>query len=157
MKTLTLVERVAVAVLAIILSVCGQALAVKSRVDLAQDNMEQQGFAVATAKRDDGTIDVTITRDLSKARSFDAASGLEVVRSATLVVAGPAGTIVQYDLEPQAAAGSVSYRFALAPEYLAHSRITVAEIDDYKNRGDRPHLIGGGTFFEMKLADVVKP
>jgi hypothetical protein len=139
------------------LFLCGEALALKSRTNLAPENLKQEGFAVATSKRDDGTIDVTLTRDLSKARSFDASSDIELVRRATLVVAGPAGTIVRCDLEPDAAEGNVIYHFTLAPGYLADSRITVSEIDDYKKSLKREHLIGGGTYFEIKLADVAKP
>src|SRR5436190_1695910 len=112
MKTITLLTLATVA-----LFLCGEALAVKIQANLSPDNLKQAGFAVATSKRDDGTIDVTITRDLSKARSFDAASDIEIVRSATLVVAGPAGTIVRCDLQPEAAEGNVIYRFTLAPDY----------------------------------------
>jgi hypothetical protein len=152
MKRMTLLTTAAV-----MLFLCIGALAQKRLVNLGPGNLAQEGFAVATSKRDDGTLDVTITRDVTKARSFDAASELQLVRSATLVVTGPAGTIVRCDLEAQAAAGSVSYECRLAPNYLSQSWITIAEIDDYKNRGDRERLLGGGTFFEIKLADVVKP
>ena len=152
MKTLTLLVLTVAT-----LFVCTEVLAQKVKVNLTSDSLKPHGFAVATAKRDDGMIDVTLTRDLSKARSFDAASDLELVRSATLEVAGSGGTVVRCKLEPEAGPQSVIYRFTLARDHLAHSRLTVSEIDDYKERLNREHLIGGGTFFEIKLADVAKP
>jgi hypothetical protein len=155
MKTLALVVLAAV-----VLSICGEALAVKRQVQLGRENLKEQGFAIAAAKREDGSIDVSITRDLSKARSFDEASGLELVRTATLDVSDQSGTIVRCNLEgerAEGAAASIVYRFTIASEHVAKAHVTVSEIDDYKNRGDQPHLLGGGTFFELKLADVVKP
>lgn len=141
---------------AVLLLVCRDALAAKLLVNLAPDNLTANGFAVTATRRDDGNIRVTIRRDLTKARSFEAASDLELVRRATLHVAGAAESIVECNLQGEVANGSVTYRFTLAPEYLAHSRVTVSEIDDHKNRSDREHLLGGGTFFEIKLAEVVK-
>lgn len=132
------------------------ALAEKERVNVGPENLKDAGFTVNATKRDDGMIDVTVTRDLSKARTFDAASDIELVRSATLEVNGPGATRVSCNLEPQAAEGAVSYRFRLAPDNLAHSRLTVSEIDDYKKSLKREHLIGGGTFFEIKLSDVIR-
>jgi hypothetical protein len=152
MKSVTLLTLAAV-----LLFVCGEVLAVKHQVDLSHENLDQVGFKVVMAKRDDGVMDITVTRDLSKARSFDAASNLELVRNATLEVSGPAGLIVRCRLDPESAQGAVVYRFQLAPGNLPHSRLTVSEIDDYKKNEGRPHLIGGGTFFTFQLADFVKP
>ena len=139
------------------LFLCTEALAVKRQVNLSPHNLKSAGFAVEMAERDDGAIDVTVTRDLSKARSFDAGSDLELVRSATLEVVGSAGVVVRCNLEPEAGADSVTYKFMIARDHLPHSRLTVSEIDDYKKTMNRPHLIGGGTFFEINLADFDRP
>ena len=139
------------------LVICTAARAEKLKVDLTSDSLKSEGFSVVTAKGDDNTMNVTLTRDLSKARSFDAGSDLELVRGATLEVAGSQGMIVRCQLEPEAGPGSVIYRFTIARDYLPHSRVTVAEIDDYKKSLNREHLIGGGTFFEINLAEIAKP
>jgi hypothetical protein len=94
---------------------------------------------------------------LSKATSFDANSNLELVRTATLEVWGAAGVVVRCDLAPEQTKGSVVYRFEIAADHLAESQVTIAEIDDYKANERLEHLIGGGTFFELRLGDVVKP
>ncbi|HYE20855.1 MAG TPA: hypothetical protein VEA69_20580 [Tepidisphaeraceae bacterium] len=157
MKTLTLL------VLTVATSfVCTEALAVKDQVNLTSDSLKVHGFAVATAKRDDGMIDVTLTRDLSKARSFDAASGLETDRAAVLEISSPAageGPIVRCSLDGEEVDGVVTYRFQLAPAHLKLAHLTVSENDNYKKRtGERREkLIGGGTHFTLALADVVKP
>lgn len=136
-----------------------QALAVKQGVNLSAKNLNAHGFAVKTAKRDNGAIEITVTRDLSKARSLAAAAAtdIEIVRSATLQISGPGATIVRCNLEPEPAKGTVTYHFQLAAENVPFAQLTIAEIDDYKDRANREHLIGGGTYFEMKLSDVIKP
>lgn len=132
------------------------ARALKTRVEVGAGNLKTEGFAATATKGDDGTIEVTVTRDLSKARAPAAGSDLVIVRRATLEVLGPGATRVACDVEPRAAGGTVSYRFRLAPENLAHARLTVSEDDDYKPSLKREHLIGGGTSFEIKTAEVVK-
>jgi hypothetical protein len=141
----------------LLLTLCTDALAVKVHVDLTAANLKQEGFTVQAVKREDGMIDVTVTRDLSKARSFDAASDLELVRTATLEVQGPEGLVVRCNLECQSVENAVVYRLQIAGKNLADSRLTISEIDDYKKRENREHLIGGGTHFTIRLGDVVKP
>ena len=155
MKTVRLV-----ALLAVSLLVCREASAVKVAGTVTPANAKDVGFAVATEPGDNGRVKVTVTRDLSKAKSFDAASELRVVRSASLEVFGSnekAGVIVQCDLEPAEAEGAVVYRFQIAPEHLARARLTVSEIDDYKAHLRREHLIGGGTILTLNVGEFVKP
>ncbi len=140
-----------------VLLTCGEVSAVKRQFDLTVENLKRAGFAVSSRKGDDGAIDVTVTRDVSEARKVDPASDLELRRYATLEVQGESGLIVRCSLQPKTGDGVVSYRFQLAPGYVAHSRLTVSEVDDYKESLRREHLIGGGTIFTMRLSDFVKP
>lgn len=149
-------------VAAVVLSLSGAAHAQKQLFPLKPENLKEAGFAVTAVKADDGMLDVRVARDLSKAKSFDPASGLETDRSAVLEVASPAageGPVVRCVLEGDEADGVVTYRFQLAPAHLKLARLTVFENDDYKRKpGERrEHLIGGGTHFTLALADVVKP
>ena len=147
---------------AVLLSACGEALAVKRLYPLTAQNLTEAGFAVTAVKRDDGMLDVRVTRDLSKARSFAPASDLETDRAAVLELASPAageGPVVCCTLAGAEAEGVVTFRFQLAPAHLKLARLTVSEYDNYKKRtGERREdLIGGGTHFTLALADVVKP
>ena len=146
----------------VLLSLCGEALAGKLLYPLKPENLKEAGFAVTAVKGDDGMLDVRVTRDLSKARSFDPASDLETDRAAVLEISSPAageGPIVRCSLDGEEIDGVVTYRFQLAPAHLKLARLTVSENDNYKKRkGERREdLIGGGTRFTLALADVVKP
>lgn len=46
------------------------------------------------------------------------------------------------------------YRFVVARDRLASTFFTAAEIDAYQKTDSRAYLLGCGTFFEFKLADL---
>ena len=149
-------------VAAVVLSLCGEALAVKRLYPLKPENLKDAGFAVTAVKGADGMLDVRVTRDLSKARSFDPASDFETDRAAVLEISSPAageGPVVRCSLEGEEDEGVITYRFQLAPAHLKLARLAVSENDNYKKRkGERRlDMIGGGTHFTLALADVVKP
>jgi len=148
MKVQTLI---ASAVVVLLLS--SEALALKKLVHVTPKNQESHGFSVASDPRDNGAVQIVITRDLSKARSFGPDSDLEVRRSATLKVSGDSGLIVQCQVDAAKKKQTVVYRFTIARDRIPHSFFTVAEIDDYKETEGREHLLGGGTYFEFRLAD----
>lgn len=139
------------------LLICSEARALKLKVDLTPNNFKPEGFTVVTTKSDGDMVNITITRDLSKARSFPADSNLRLGRDATLEIVGPNGAVARCNLQGEENASSVRYTFTIARDYLAHSRVTVAEIDDYKENLLREHLLGGGTLFDIKLSDISKP
>ena len=141
----------------VMIFVSSEAIALKDAVDVKFDNLTENGFAVTSTKSDDGRVTVRVTRDLCKAKSFPAASDLRVVRSALLEISGPSKLIARCTLEADRKEGKIEYRFDISPEFLAHSRLTISEIDDYKERLNREHLIGGGTFYALRFADVIKP
>jgi hypothetical protein len=144
-----------VASLALILLPCGHALAVKEQIQITPANQQALGFAVISHQRNDGTVQFTITRDLSKARSHPADSTLETRRTATLSVHGNLGLIAQCNVEAMHKQQTLIYHFVIARERIAASNFSVAEIDDYKNRAEAEHLLGGGTFFNFRLGDFV--
>lgn len=150
MKVAALVTSVA-----LILLLCGEAFALKLLVRVTPKDQRSMGFAVASNQRKDGTVQFTITRDLSKARSHAPDSNLEVRRNATLKVYGDSGVIAECKVEAAKKQQTVIYQFVIARDRIAHSHFTVAEIDDYKNNEGKVHLLGGGTFFEIRLAEFM--
>jgi hypothetical protein len=136
--------------------VAGNAYALKELVRVTPDNLEGTGFSLVQETKDDGTLAFTITRELAKAKTFPADSELEVRRNATLTVYGDSGVAVLCGVEPMSdeAKQTVRYYFVLGKDYASRSNFTVAEIDDYKDRG-RERLLGGGSFFEFRLADFL--
>ena len=57
---------------AAMLYVCGEALALKERVDVTRKNMGAVGFEVKTVQREDGAVEVNVTRDVSSGPDRDA-------------------------------------------------------------------------------------
>jgi hypothetical protein len=154
MKTIRFLIQMTLTLTVMVLCVCNEAQGAKLGVNLNSANLEQEGFVLTTAKRDDGTIDVTLTRQLSKARSFDATSDLELVRNATLEVSGQDGVLVRCNIASENTNGTAVYHFQVAPAQFSHSKLIISEIDDYKKRDSREHLLGGGTIFTLQLSDV---
>jgi hypothetical protein len=137
----------------LILLLCGEAIALKEEVQVTPKNQQAVGFAVVTEQRKDGTVQFTIKRDLSKARSPAPGSNLEVRRGSTLRIHGDSGLIAECKVEAEYKQQTVVYRFVIARDRVPYSNFTVAEIDDFKNREEGEHLLGGGTFYEFRLAD----
>jgi hypothetical protein len=140
---------------ALILLICGEALALKDLVHVTPRNQQSLGFAVESNQRKDGTVQFTIIRDLSKVRSHAPASKLEVRRSATLKIYGDSGLIAECKVEPEKKQQTIICQFLIARDRIPDSHFTVAEIDDYKNNEGSVHLLGGGTLFEIRLADFL--
>jgi hypothetical protein len=116
-------------------------------------NLQAHGFSMRMENQEDGTVAFTLIRDLSKAKSFPAGSSLQVSRYATLRVAGQSGLFAQCHVAPDTRnqKNTITYRFSLTRDCIAHSRLTLAEDDDYQDQ-TQEHLIGGGTHYEFDLA-----
>jgi hypothetical protein len=125
------------------------ALKIEQKMTLA--GLHDSGFEIKTQNRKEGTVEFTLTRDLLKAKTFQADSDLQIRRVATIKVFGKSGLLAQCDIEPNTQKNTVTYRFTMARECVDDSRFTLAEIDDYKDQ-TREHLLGGGTFYEFRLA-----
>jgi hypothetical protein len=143
-----------IASVVLILLLSGEALALKEHVRITPKNQESHGFTVATDRIKDGAVQFVITRDLSKARSFGPNSDLEVRRSSTLKVSSDSALIVECQVDAEKKKETVVYRFTIAKDRIAHSHFTIAEIEDYKNTEGREHFLGGGTFYELHLAEL---
>jgi hypothetical protein len=141
----------AAALLALLFFAPAQAYALKELAELTPESLRDSGFAMKVENRKDGMVAFTLTRDLSKARTFGSDSDLQVRRYASLKVSGKSGPVTECDIEPAKEKGTVIYRFAIAREWVAGSHFTLAEIEDYKDE-TVPHLIGGGIDYEFRLA-----
>ena len=137
--------------------VCTQARALKLLARMTPENLLAAGFAVTIDRQQDGTLALTISRDLTKAPSYPPDSELTVSRSAYLEVSGPSGLRFKGGLAPSQNKNLVVYHFVLAGDSLSSSTFTLSEIDDYKDTERRAHLIGGGTIYEFRLADFARP
>lgn len=130
------------------------ACAAKMLATVTPDSLQAHGFSMRTENQKDGTVEFTLIRDLAKAKSFPADSGVQVSRSATLRVIAPTGFCAECHLAPsiQTQQNTITYRFILTRDCIAHSHFTLAEDDDYREQATREHLIGGGTHYEFDLA-----
>ena len=129
------------------------AYATKLLATVTPDSLQAHGFSMRTENQKDGTVEFTLIRDLSKAKSFPADSGLQVSRSATLRVVAQSGFCAECDVAPNTRnqQNTITYRFTLTRDCIAHSRFTLVEDDDYRDQ-TQEHLIGGGTHYEFDLA-----
>ena len=141
----------AAVMLAILCFAPTEAHALKTMQEVTPASLHESGFSMKVENQKDGTVEFTLTRDLSKARSFPADSDLQTRRFVTIKVVGKAGLLAQCDVEPNQQKNTVTYRFTIARDCVPDSHFTLAEIDDYKDQ-TREHLIGGGTFYEFRLA-----
>jgi hypothetical protein len=144
----------AAALLGLLFLASTEAYALKLMHEVTPDNLQPLGFSLKAENVEDGMIRFTLTRDLSKARSFPADSDLRVRRSGTLAVFGEAGLLTQCEVEPRSKNQIITYRFSIARNCVAASRFTLAEIDDYKDELEEG-LIGGGTFFEFRVGQFL--
>lgn len=126
--------------------------AAKLLATVTPESLQEQGFSMKLENQKDGTVEFTLIRDLSKARSFPADSGLRVSRFATLRVCDKSGLLAQCGITPGTRQQNmVTYRFTIRRDCVAYSSFTLAENDDYKDEL-RESLIGGGTHYEFDLA-----
>ena len=140
------------AVLAVVLFLApAEAHALKISAQMAPDNLQQSGFSMKVEHRKDGMVEFTLSRDLSLARSFAPDSDLQLARSATLEVRGTSGLLAKCEVKPNQQKNTMTYRFVIAQDCVSDSHFQLAEIDDYKDQ-TREHLMGGGTFYEFRLA-----
>ena len=128
-----------------------EAYALKTSVEMTPDNLQQSGFSMKVKNLEDGTVEFTLSRDLAKARSFAQDSDLQLKRSSTLEVFGKPGLVAKCNVEPKIQENNLTYSFAMARDWVPYSHFQIAEIDYYKDT-KREHLIGGGTFYDFRLA-----
>jgi hypothetical protein len=128
-----------------------EACALKLLAEMTPASLQDSGFAMKVENRKDGTVAFTLTRDLSKARTFEPDSDLRVRRYSSLKVSGQTGLVAQCDVEPGKEKNTLIYRFVIARDCVPNSNFTLSEIEDYKDE-TREHLIGGGTNYEFRLA-----
>jgi hypothetical protein len=135
----------AVAAISLLL-IPSSAWAIKTLVDLTPEGLRHhEGFEVETVQRDNGTIGFTVTRDPAKAR-WQGRDGL-------LEVHGKDGLIGECYVEGKEEDGKIRYWFALKPENLEYSLFTIAEIQTGEVNGKQEKLLGGGTYYRMRLKD----
>ncbi len=134
------------------------AYAAKMLASVTPESLQAHGFSMRTENRKDGTVEFTLIRDLARAKSFPADSGLQVARSATLRVVAESGFCAECGVAPNTRnpQNAIAYRFTLTRACIAHSRFTLVEDDDYRGQ-TREHLIGGGTHYEFDLSLFAKP
>jgi len=97
----------------LLLAACGSAFAKNSTEQLSPQNAKDRGISVTAEPGKDGTVQVTISRDLSKLRALPPGSPVEVCRTATLSVDGDSGLVLQSHLEGEAQEGTIVYRFTI--------------------------------------------
>jgi hypothetical protein len=127
------------------------ARAAKIEEQISPASAEQEGFTVTAAERENGMVRFTVTRDIAKAHWAG--------RDATLEVRGEGGTLLATcRLEPERnrAKNTVSYWFDLAKAQVASTVVTVAEIQTAGNKEDGEKLLGGGTFFRIRVAEFAR-
>jgi hypothetical protein len=125
--------------------------AAKMLASMTPDSLDQSGFTMKVQTNKDGMISFTLTRDLSKARSFATDSELQIRRSATLQLLNTSGPVATCSIEADRKENLVTYRFTIAKDFISQSSFTLADIEDYKDQ-KRPKYIGGGEIYEFKLA-----
>jgi hypothetical protein len=125
--------------------------AVKLSVEMTPDNLQEPGFSTQVKKLKEGTVEFSLSRDLSKTRSFEAGSELRLRRSATVKIIGQSGLIASCDVEPKLKNTTLTYRIVMAQECVPNSQFTLAETEDYKEEVGAGYM-GGGTMFEFRLA-----
>jgi hypothetical protein len=107
-----------------------------------------EGFTVRQARRDNGMVEFRITRDVTKATWPG--------RHAYLEVRGESGLIAECSVEPDRRKDLITYRFSIAPQNIRYSHFTVTEVQTDPNNAEGPELIGGGTYYEFRLADFAE-
>jgi hypothetical protein len=132
---------------AALLLACLPAFAEKEAVQVTPRGLEGYGFTLSTSKRENGTVEFRITRDLAKARWQG--------RSAYLTVQGEVGPIVECELAADKRKNTLHYRFNIAPQQVRSSRFTLWEVQADPTRPDEEKIIGGGTIYEFRLADFM--
>jgi hypothetical protein len=142
---------------ALAVTASSQALALKEHIKVTPLNSLANGFAFTAAAQENGTLRVTIVRDLSKARSFPADSPYILARTAELTVSGESGLLLRCQLNPGGDEKSVVYSFDVAKDRLDECHFSVYEGDVYKDRSRAELPLGGGTFHEFRLGDFVVP
>ncbi len=123
------------------------ALAAKVQHEMSPENLELHGFALAVRTRDDGSLLVTITRDVAKAHWPK--------RDGSLEIYGESERIVWCRLEPQRRKEKdnqlVGYQFIVSPKRLADTWFTLAEVQTANGEEDGEQVLGGGDFFRFSL------
>ena len=128
------------------------AYAQKLQIKIGPKHAAEAGFVVSfRPAREANAVRVRVVRDPAKSQPVNSAD-LMLRRSATLRVYGDAGLLVECQVEPREEHSRLIYEFTLARPLLAHATLSVAEIEDYKAPG-REHLLGGGTFYDLTIAD----
>jgi hypothetical protein len=136
----------------LLLAGCGAAFAKNSTQQLSPQSAKDLGISVTAEPGKDGTVQVTISRDLSKLRAIPADADVEVCRTATLSVDGDSGLVLRCNLAGEAAKGAVVYRFTLGKKLAGQSRLSIAEMICRKDRG--PAVAQGNTFI-FQIADFI--
>lgn len=122
------------------------AWAVKEQVDLTPERLKHvEGFEIEAVKRDNGTIGYTITRDPAKARWHG--------RDGMLKVHSKEGLASECYVEGKEEDGKIRYWFAVSPECLEYTTFTIAEVQTGDRDGKQVKLIGGGTFYLIRVKD----
>jgi len=145
-------RRQMIAAVVLLLVMSGAAFAENSSERVTPQAAKDRGFSIAVEPGKDGAVQVTVSRDLSKAGSLPPDSPVELCRTATLTVGGDSGLVLRCNLEGEAEKGAVVCRFTLDKKLAGQSRLSIAEMICRKNR--RPSVAQGNTFF-FQIADFI--
>ena len=143
-------QMIASAVLLLVAS--GTAFAENSSERLSPQTAKDRGFLVRAEPGKDGTVQVTVSRELAKAGSFPPDSPVEVCRTATLLVDGESGLLLQCRLDGEAQKSMIVYHFTIGQKLASHPRLSISEMICRKDRG--PVESQGGTY-PFQIADFI--
>ena len=130
-----------------------EAQALKVLARLNPKNAKASGFEIKVSpNKRTGLIDFVIHRDLSKVRKFPDNPELMTDRGAHLRLYSKKGLVADCPIQDMVKKGKGTYRFSISKDHIEHSTFTVTEIDAYKDP-DRTPLLGGGTYFEIRLKE----
>jgi hypothetical protein len=143
-----MIARSLLACAALMVGLCGEALAVKTEMQMSPKNLKHAGFTLNMKTRDDGSILVTITRDTSKAHWPKRDGALEIL--------GESERIVWCRLEPKKHKEKVTYEFIVSPKRLPDAIFTIGEVQTADGKEDGEQVLGGGDYYRFRLADFAQ-
>jgi len=141
--------RALLAAAALLLLAALPAAAEKIMVAITPRSAADHGFAVRTGTRPNGTVEFTITRDLSKAHWPG--------RTGYLRVRGGGRLLVECKVAAERRGNQLTYWFSLAPTQVADAEFSLWEVQTASGEPDGEELLGGGTIYEFHPADFTNP
>lgn len=130
--------------------------AVKMLVTMTPE-MAGEALSLSMKPAEGGRTRFTITRNPNRANE-PTNPDLQLVRGATLQVAGEEGLLVRCPVASRENRnGHLVYQFELDDKLARSSRFALSEIEDYRPGRGLAGYIGGGTIYEFALIDFIEP